>query len=139
MTTGLSVTHFDPDEAGRFERLGHELGTGSFGLNLMVLRPGQRGRVHLHHQQEEVYIVLRGELSLLVEGETTVLGPNDAARVGPEVRRQLANAGAELCAFLAMGASGEHVSRDAQAFADWDDTVGGQPREIPLPEDIPHG
>lgn len=138
MTTDFSVTSFDPDNSDRFVRLAKDLGVSSFGLNLMVLQPGQRGRIHLHHRQEEVYLVTSGELSLLIEGEVSILRPGDAARVGPAVRRQLANAGAEPCVLFALGGDGVHEGRDAEAFVDWDDVEGGTPQEIPLPGDIPH-
>jgi len=39
-------------------------------MNLIVLQPGQRGRIHAHDTQEEVYLVLEGVLTLLIEGES---------------------------------------------------------------------
>ena len=48
------------------------LGVTSFGINQMVLEPRQRGRIHRHARQEEVYLVLEGTLTLLVEGEEQV-------------------------------------------------------------------
>ena len=52
----------------------------------MMLRPGQRGRIHRHERQEEVYLVLRGTLTLEVEGEERDLGraswPGSAPRCG---------------------------------------------------------
>ena len=63
----------------------------SFGINQILLRPGQRGRIHRHHHQEEVYLVLSGTLTLWVEGEPRELGQGELARVGPSVKRQIAN------------------------------------------------
>ena len=40
----------------------------AFGLNLLRFQPGQRGRIHRHERQEEVYLVLEGTLTLDVEG-----------------------------------------------------------------------
>ena len=82
----------DGDE--RFQSLRRELGVTSFGINLMVLQPAQRGRIHVHDHQEEVYLVLEGELTVVVEGVAHVLGPDQLMRVGPAVRRQLVNTGA---------------------------------------------
>lgn len=48
----------------RFHRLRKPLGVTSFGINQMVLEPGQRMRIHLHEQQEEVYLVLAGRLTI---------------------------------------------------------------------------
>jgi mannose-6-phosphate isomerase-like protein (cupin superfamily) len=121
-----------------FQSVRRELGVESFGINLMSLHPGQRLRVHRHERQEEVYLVLEGTLTLLIEGEPHVLGPDQLARVGPEVRRQLTNPTKERVVLLALGGSGEHEGRDGLAWLDWDEEgPGREPREIPLPDDLP--
>ena len=121
-----------------FQSLRRELGVESFGINLMSLRPGQRLRVHRHQRQEEVYLVLEGTLTLLIEGEPHVLGPDHLARVGPQVRRQLTNPTKEPVVLLALGGSGEHEGRDGLAWVDWDEEgPGREPREVLLPEDLP--
>jgi uncharacterized cupin superfamily protein len=139
MTEGISTGRLDLDHPERFQRLRAELGVTALGLNLMVLRPGQRGRVHRHRQQEEVYVVLRGVLSVLLDDEVEhPLGPHDLMRVAPDVRRQLVNRGPETVAFLALGASGTHEGRDGEAWASWaDDGPPRPPQEIPLPDDLP--
>ena len=124
--------------AEMFQSLRRELGVESFGINLMSLRPGQRLRVHRHERQEEVYLVLEGTLTLLIEGEPHELGPDQLARVGPEVRRQLTNPTKEPVVVLALGGSGEHEGRDGLAWTDWDEEgPGREPRDIPLPDDLP--
>jgi uncharacterized cupin superfamily protein len=121
-----------------FQSLRRELGVESFGINLMSLRPGQRLRIHRHQHQEEVYLVLEGTLTLLLEGEPHLLGPDHLARVGPQVRRQLTNPTKKPVVLLAFGGSGEHEGRDGLAWADWDEKgKGREPREIPLPDDLP--
>ena len=121
-----------------FQKLRRELGVESFGINAITLRPGQRNRVHAHTKQEEVYVVLDGELTLWVEGDPVKLTPGHLARVGPSVRRQLTNATARPATILALGASGEHEARDAVAWTTWDEGGGGRsPAEVPLPEDLP--
>jgi uncharacterized cupin superfamily protein len=122
----------------RFQTLRRELGVESFGINLIVLRPGERGRIHAHEHQEEVYLVLEGELTLLVEGESHVLGPDSLVRVAPSLRRQLVNAGPQRLVLLALGGSGEHRGRDGQAWSSWEQGgAGAPPQEVPLPEDLP--
>jgi mannose-6-phosphate isomerase-like protein (cupin superfamily) len=97
-----------------------------------------RGRIHAHEHQEEVFLVLEGELTLLVEGVEHVLGPDQLVRVGPAARRQLTNAGSERLVLLALGGSGEHAGRDGLAWESWDDhSPGRPPLEIPLPDDLP--
>jgi hypothetical protein len=82
--------------------------------------------------------VLEGELTLLVEGVAHVLGPHRLARLGPTVRRQLVNAGAERLVLLAPGGASEHAGRDGHAWASWEGRgPGAPPQEIPLPENLP--
>jgi mannose-6-phosphate isomerase-like protein (cupin superfamily) len=137
METGTSRTKLDPDGEERFLSLRRALGVTSFGMNQLVLAPRQRGRIHRHERQEEVYLVLEGTLTLVVEGEEQAVERGELVRVAPEVRRQLVNRGSERVVMVALGGVGEHTGRDAEAFTDWDDTRGAPPQEIPLPEDLP--
>jgi uncharacterized cupin superfamily protein len=134
----IAFAVLDRDSQERFQPLRRQLGVSSFGLNLIVLAPGQRGRIHAHARQEEVFLVLEGQLTLLVEAVEYVLGPDRLVRVGPAVRRQLVNGGSERLVLLALGGAGEHVGRDGQAWVSWE---GGEqarsPQEVPLPEDLP--
>ncbi|MFN8215334.1 MAG: cupin domain-containing protein [Solirubrobacterales bacterium] len=134
----VQITSIHPDEEAIFQRLRHDLGVTSFGINLITLGPRRRGRIHRHLEQEEVYLVLEGELTLLVEAEPHVLGVGDLARVGPEPRRQLTNASASRVVLLALGGSGEHVGRDGRAWSSWEEGGEGRPpQEVPLPDDLP--
>jgi uncharacterized cupin superfamily protein len=135
MESGFSRARIDPDPGERFVPLRRQLGVSSFGLNEIVLELGQRGRIHRHEQQEEVYLVLEGTLTLLIEGEEHVLERRELARVGPELRRQLVNKGPERLILLALGGSGEHAGRDGLAYPDWDTPAdqGRPPQETPLP------
>ena len=124
----------------RFQRLKGELDFSSFGLNFMHLAPGQRGRIHRHESQEEVYVVLEGTLSIEIEGGDVIeLDRGGLARVAPELRRQLSNRGPEPVRFLSVGGAGAHESRDGVAFEDWSETEGRAPQEVPLPEDLRSG
>ncbi|MFL5818459.1 MAG: cupin domain-containing protein [Conexibacter sp.] len=136
MEEGVSFTQIDLDSGERFQALRRELGVSTFGLNLVLLQPGQRGRIHRHEHQEEVYLVLDGELSLSIEGEEHVLGQGALARVAPNVRRQLVNRRAQRVVLLALGGATDHTGRDGVAYVDWDDATGASPQEIPLPDDV---
>jgi uncharacterized cupin superfamily protein len=136
MEDGTSRTRLEPDSDERFVMLRRQLGVTSFGINQMFLQPGQRSRIHRHEHQEEVYLVLEGTLSLVVEGEESDLGEFELVRVAPGVRRQLINRGPGRLVLLALGGSGEHQSRDAEAFHSWDQDAGAPPQEVPWPEDL---
>jgi uncharacterized cupin superfamily protein len=138
MQPGAAFAELDRDTVERFQSLRRELGVESFGINLIVLQAGQRGRIHAHDRQEEVYLVLEGELTLIVEEVTHVLGPDGLARVAPQQRRQLVNAGPKRLVLLALGGEGEHAGRDGRAWTSWEESDPGRsPQEIPLPEDLP--
>jgi mannose-6-phosphate isomerase-like protein (cupin superfamily) len=136
MEDGVSVVRLDLEGEDRFQPLRRELGVSTFGLNLIRLRPGQRGRIHRHERQEEVYVVLEGTLTLGIEGEERELPRGSAARVAPDVRRQLSNRGSEPLVLLAMGGAEQHQGRDGAAFTSWEDETGASPQEIPLPPDL---
>jgi mannose-6-phosphate isomerase-like protein (cupin superfamily) len=137
MDEGIARTALHPDAGERFVSLRRQLGVTSFGINQMVLEPRQRGRIHRHERQEEVYLVLQGTLTMLVEGEEQVLEPGDLVRVAPQVRRQLVNRGPERLVVLALGGTGEHAGRDGEAWTAWDSPQSAPPQEVPLPEDLP--
>jgi quercetin dioxygenase-like cupin family protein len=139
MEPGVHESRIERDTEERFLRLGRQLGVSSFGINQVTLRPGQRMRIHRHAEQEEVYLVLAGVLTLLIEGQAQEHGVDELVRVAPEVRRQLVNRGPEALILLALGGAGEHHSRDAEAFTEWAQQTGASPQEVPLPPDLELG
>jgi uncharacterized cupin superfamily protein len=136
---GTTQIRLERGSTERFVTLRKELGVTSFGINQLNLQPGQRGRIHRHERQEEVYLVLEGELTVSVEGVEDVLGPDELLRVAPGLRRQLINRSSAPVTLLALGGYGDHESRDGEAFTDWDQETGALPQEVPLPEDLPPG
>jgi uncharacterized cupin superfamily protein len=132
----MNIARLDFDGEDRFQRLREDLGVQSMGVNLLRLQPRQRGRIHRHAHQEEVYVVLEGTLTLVVEAEEHELRPGLVARVGAEERRKLVNASDARVVFLAFGAAGDHAGRDGEAFESWDQETGAPPQEVPLPEDL---
>ena len=139
MEEGTAKTRLDPETGERFLPLRRQLGVSSFGMNQIVLQPGQRGRIHRHKDQEEVYLVLEGTLTLLLEGERTELAVGEVIRVAPSVRRQLVNRGPGRVVVVALGGAGEHVGRDGEAFGDWSDESPVSPQELPMPPDLDPG
>jgi uncharacterized cupin superfamily protein len=134
----VTTAVIDLEGVETFQRLRRELGVESFGINAIRLRPGQRNRVHVHTRQEEVYLVVEGELTLIVEGDPVKLVAGHLARVGPSVRRQLTNPSAVPVTVLAIGAYGDHEARDALAWTTWDEGGDGRsPADVPLPGDLP--
>jgi uncharacterized cupin superfamily protein len=139
MQPGLSFSALELDGDERFQRLRNDLGVESFGLNLLRFAPGERSRVHRHEHQEEVYLVLEGTLTLVVEGdEEHELGEGGLARVAPDLRRQLVNRHPQRLRVLALGGAQPHEGRDGRAYASWDEEGEGRsPRDVPFPENVP--
>jgi uncharacterized cupin superfamily protein len=134
---GVTRTHVDTASRERIVSIRRALGVTTFGANLLSLEPGQRGRIHRHRTQEEVFLVLEGTLTVTVEREPYELGPFDALRVAPALRREVANLGRERVLVLALGGAHIHEGRDGEAFASWDDHVPRLPSELPVPADVP--
>lgn len=139
MEDGTTTTRLDPDVGERFMPLRRQLGVSSFGMNQIVLEPGQRGRIHRHAHQEEVYLVLEGRLTLVIESEATDLGEGELIRVAPQIRRQLVNRGPGRVVLLALGGAAEHQGRDGEAFGSWEDESPTTPQEMPMPPDLDPG
>ena len=136
MEDGTTTTRLNPDIGERFLPLRRQLGVSSFGFNQIVLEPGQRGRIHRHRHQEEVYLVLEGTLTLMLEQEPTELGQGELIRVSPQIRRQLVNRGPGRLVLLAFGGADEHRGRDGEAFASWTDERPVSPQELAMPPDL---
>jgi mannose-6-phosphate isomerase-like protein (cupin superfamily) len=139
MEDGIARARLDRDFGDRFLPLRRQLGVTSFGMNQIVLQPGQRGRIHRHVRQEEVYLVLEGRLTLVIEAQPTELGEGELIRVAPTVRRQLVNYGPGRVLLLALGGSADHEGRDGEAFASWADESPTSPQEMPMPPDLEPG
>ena len=81
--------------------------------------------------------MLEGELTIGIDGAEEEIGEGELIRVAPGIEAPAREHGPERLVLLALGGAGEHRSRDAEAFESWDQEIGAQPQEIPLPEDLP--
>ena len=86
----LREPHYDAQGA----RLARGTAARKLGASVDVLAPGKRGcPYHLHHAQEEMFIVLDGHGTLRVAGEMLPLKPGDVVFIpaGPEYPHQIIN------------------------------------------------
>ena len=69
------------------------LGCEELGLSVRELSPGEEGLEHDHAEdgQEEVYLLVEGDMTMTVDGEAVKMTPGDALRVDPGSTRQLEN------------------------------------------------
>jgi quercetin dioxygenase-like cupin family protein len=92
---------------GVFRGLSAPLGVGNFKVNRLELPPGAEGPEHDHAKdgEEEVYAVVGGSGTLLVDGEEIALRPGHFVFCSADARRQM-RAGADGLVFIGIGATG---------------------------------
>jgi uncharacterized cupin superfamily protein len=100
-------------EGPGFRKVREALGVTAFGVNGIVLPPGEGNRWHRHERQEELYFVHRGEVALeLGDGSEHRLGPGGVAWVDAATDRRLRNVGDGEAVVLVVGGAGGYVGRD---------------------------
>lgn len=78
--------------AAQIGHLGRALGTQKLGCRLVVVPPGKRAwPYHLHHGNEELFVILEGQGTLRYDGERYPVKPGDviSTPVGPGTAHQL--------------------------------------------------
>src|SRR5947209_18176052 len=74
---------------------------------------------HRHNTQEELYLVLAGELKAKIGDEVTTLGPGMALRVHPQAFRSIHNDGPEDAELVICSVRVEDAHADAETAADF--------------------
>ena len=98
-----------------FRKVRRALDVTEFGVNAVVLPPGYTSRRHYHDRQQELYMVLRGEIEFDLDGAKQTLGPGGLARVDAPTVRSLRNTSdSEDAVYVCVGAEGGYVGRDGQ-------------------------
>lgn len=98
-----------------FRKIRKALGVKEMGINAIVLPPRFDATTHSHERQEEVYLVLEGELEMTFPGdEVRFLGPGGIARVDAQTVRRLRNVSEQPTTYVCVGAEGGYVGRDGQ-------------------------
>ena len=117
--TGWAVASIDGLGSGPgFRKIRAPLGVTAFGVNAVVLPPGYATPAHHHERQQELYIVLEGDIEITLGGETRTLGPGGLARVDAGTVRNLRNLSTEREAtYVCVGGDGGYVGRDGVSDA----------------------
>ena len=102
-------------EGPGFRKIRSELGVQAFGVNAVVLPPGYESGLHFHERQEELYIVLAGEIEFKLGDERRTLGPGGLVRVDPTTVRGYRNVSdTDEATYIAIGGAGGYVGRDGK-------------------------
>ena len=83
---------------GEFRRLTDALGCEQVAITLIRVPPHsdfEQGTGHYHQEQEEVYVVTRGTLTMRFGDEVRKVSAGSVARVAPRTRRSHRNEGDE--------------------------------------------
>lgn len=107
MTPAFDIAHRDS-----FERTGNwllarrSLGVGSFGLNIVEIPPGESIPEHdeLGRDQEEVFAVLDGTATFIVDGQELEAPAGTYLRLDPAPTRTARNDGADAVQLLIISA-----------------------------------
>lgn len=98
-----------------FRKVRSALGVTEFGVNAIVLPPGYTSRRHFHDRQQELYLVLTGEIELELDGASHTLGPGGLARVDAPIVRSLRNTSdTDEAVYFCVGGEGGYVGRDGR-------------------------
>jgi quercetin dioxygenase-like cupin family protein len=98
MTGGFDIVHSnDFERAGKWRLARRSLGLRSFGMNVVDLQPGER--IPEHHERErdheEVFIVLSGTATMVIDGAEHPAPAGTFARLDPEPMRAVVNSSDE--------------------------------------------
>jgi uncharacterized cupin superfamily protein len=103
----VRLTHLDECErSGNWQLVRRTLGVNAFGLNLVDIPPGEQIPEHdeTERDQEEVFYVVSGSPTLVVDGENHPARAGTFARLDPQHRRTVRNEGDELARVLIASA-----------------------------------
>lgn len=95
-----------PEEYGGMWFLKEALDTEHLGVTVLEMEPGAKGKRHSHEGdgQEEVYVVVEGEVTVDLGGDAVTLGGGEAIRIDPGTERQIHNDGDVRAKLVLAGA-----------------------------------
>jgi mannose-6-phosphate isomerase-like protein (cupin superfamily) len=102
--TAVRISDVEGAYGGALKRVRAALGVTTFGMQVLDLPPnsGDLYPRHVHDDQEEVFLALRGSGEIVTGDETHQLDAETVVRVGPGVPRQI-RSGPDGIRVLALG------------------------------------
>jgi uncharacterized cupin superfamily protein len=96
----------DCETTGNWQLVRRSLGLHAFGINLVQIACGEQIPEHdeLDRDQEEVFYVLAGRPTLVVDGEDNAAPAGTFARLDPEHKRTMRNDGEQTAEVLIVSA-----------------------------------
>ena len=96
----------DLERDGKWLLVRRSLGLGAFGMNMVEIPPGEGIPEHdeVERDQEEVFVVISGSPTIVVDGREHVAPPGTLVRLDPEPTRTVVNHGEEAATVLIVSA-----------------------------------
>jgi uncharacterized cupin superfamily protein len=107
VAVSFKLAHHDECERnGNWELVRRTLGLRAFGLNVVEIAPGEQIPEHdeTGRDQEEVFLILSGTPTLVIDGEDHPTRTGVFARLDPEHRRTVRNDGSDPASVLIASA-----------------------------------
>lgn len=121
MSTYERVNYEDVEPvSGAMHSLSDSLDSEQVGVSMVRCEPGWRNRPHDHSENdhEEIYILLDGTATIVVDGEQVELEAGDAVWIPPEATRQIRNGETES-AFVLVSAPASRCRTSACTDDSW--------------------
>jgi uncharacterized cupin superfamily protein len=96
----------DCEKNGNWELVRRTLGLNAFGINVVEIAPGEQIPEHdeTSRDQEEVFLILSGSPTLVIDGLDHATRTGTFARLDPEHSRTVRNDGASVASVLIASA-----------------------------------
>jgi mannose-6-phosphate isomerase-like protein (cupin superfamily) len=107
---------------GEMRTYAPSLGTEQVALTWRKMPPGTGGKGsygHRHKTQEELYLVVSGNVQVKVDDEVLELGPKSAIRIAPRVVRSIHNDGPEPAEVVMVSVKLDDPMGDAEQVPDF--------------------
>ena len=104
---GYAVAHREElERTGNWTLVRRSVDCKSFGVNLVEIPPGESIPEHdeTDRDQEELFSVIAGSPTLVIDGEEHAARPGTFARIDPGKRRTVKNDGGSPCSVLIISA-----------------------------------
>lgn len=105
MVAGYTKKFMPLSKVKEKEFLSRPMGCKGVGFSVVRCKPGQGATyVHRHRVQEEVFIALKGDGTIILDGKRIKMPEGTVVRVGPKVWRALGNDSKRDVVFMVLGA-----------------------------------
>ena len=119
----VPASHEDPNKPGVLKRViatAADLQSGTVPMvNWSHLPVGHSFALHYHEDMQEVFVLISGQVEMIVAGETIRMSPGDTVLVDPTEHHKMINTGESAAEYLvfgiASGTGGQTVIVDEKA------------------------